>query len=338
MSRVLITGDAGFIGFHTAQRFLARGDQVLGFDGLTEYYDTQLKRDRLALLAAQPNFRHITAMLEDRAAVDAAVSDFKPDIIVHLAAQAGVRYSIEHPETYMSSNIQGTFHLLEAARAHKPKHFLMASTSSVYGGNTKIPFSETDRADSPVSLYAATKKATESLAHSSAHLWNIPITAFRFFTVYGPWGRPDMALFKFVKAIEAGEPIDVYGYGEMRRDFTYVDDLTASIVALAEQVPTTGEPVGEHDSLSAVAPYRVVNVAGGTPSGLLEFISNIEDSLGKSARKNILPMQPGDVVETYSDTRLLQDLVGKVPSTPLSMGVSRFIDWYRHYFNERGAK
>lgn len=331
MTRVLVTGDAGFIGFHTVQRFLARGDDVVGFDGLTEYYDPQLKRDRLAQLQ-NDRFTHVTAMLEDRAVLEETIRDFQPEIIVHLAAQAGVRYSIDHPETYISANIAGTFNLLETVRKHPPRHLLLASTSSVYGGNTKMPFAEVDRADSPVSLYAATKKATESLAHSTAHLWGLPITAFRFFTVYGPWGRPDMALYKFVRAIERGEPIDIYGFGEMRRDFTYIDDLVDGIVALSETVPVVGQPVGERDSLSAVAPYRSVNIAGGTPIGLIDFIDAIESSLGKKATRRMLPMQPGDVVETYADPTLLRDLIGAVPTTPVPEGIEQFVKWYRDYF------
>lgn len=331
MTRVLVTGDAGFIGFHTVQRFLAKGDEVLGYDGLTEYYDPQLKRDRLAQLE-NDRFSHVTAMLEDRDTLESTVRDFQPEIIVHLAAQAGVRYSIEHPETYISANIVGTSNLLEVARKYPPKHLLLASTSSVYGGNTKMPFAELDRADSPVSLYAATKKATESLAHSTAHLWGVPVTAFRFFTVYGPWGRPDMALFKFVRAIERGEPIDVYGHGAMRRDFTYIDDLADCIVALADAAPVIGQPVSERDSLSAVAAYRTVNIAGGTPTGLIEFIDSIESSLGKKAIRRMLPIQPGDVVETFADPRLLNDLIGSVPTTSVATGVSHFVEWYRDYF------
>lgn len=331
MVRALITGDAGFIGFHTARRLLERGDEVLGFDGLTEYYDPQLKRDRLSQLESHKRFAHITAMLEDRDVLTTAVADFRPELIVHLAAQAGVRYSIEHPEAYLSSNIIGTFNLLEVAREHPPEHLMIASTSSVYGGNTRVPFAETDRADFPVSLYAATKKATESLAHSTSHLWGIPTTVFRFFTVYGPWGRPDMALFKFVRAIERGEPIEVYGHGNMRRDFTYIDDLVASILRLSDVVPSTDAPVVAPDSLSPVAPYRAVNIAGGAPIGLTEFIHAIEQALGKAADKRLLPMQPGDVVETFADTSLLRRLTGVVPATPVGEGVQEFVNWYRAY-------
>lgn len=331
MSRVLVTGDAGFIGFHTVRRFLDRGDEVVGFDGLTEYYDPQLKRDRLAQLNSD-RFTHVTGMLEDRDILERTIHEFEPEILVHLAAQAGVRYSIEHPETYISANIQGTFNLLETVRHHPPRHLLLASTSSVYGGNSKMPFAEVDRADSPVSLYAATKKATESLAHSTAHLWGVPITTFRFFTVYGPWGRPDMALYKFVRAIEHGDPIDVYGFGQMRRDFTYIDDLVDGIVALSEIVPVTGKPISEHDSLSDVAPYRTVNIAGGAPTGLIEFIEAIEAALGKKGVRRMLPMQAGDVVETYADSSLLRDLVGAVPKTRVPDGVEQFVRWYRSYF------
>ena len=326
-----MTGDAGFIGFHLAKRLLARGDFVLGVDGMTEYYDPRLKRDRLAQIGQHDAFSHVTQMLEDRDALVDLLSDFKPDIIVHLAAQAGVRYSIDNPAAYLSSNIDGTFSVLEAAKVAQPTHLLIASTSSVYGGNVKVPFAEIDRTDAPVSLYAATKRAMEALAHSYSSLYTLPTSAFRFFTVYGPWGRPDMALFKFVGAILAGRPIDVYGNGEMSRDFTYIDDLINCIEKLIDHPPIAGVATSKLDSVSAVAPFRTVNIGGGKPVGLLDFISEIEKSLGVEAQKTFLPMQAGDMIETYADPTLLQQLVGEIPSTPLARGVRNFVDWYINY-------
>jgi UDP-glucuronate 4-epimerase len=321
MSKILVTGAAGFIGFHVARRFLDNGDSVFGVDGFTDYYDPRLKRARLDILAQHERYTHAAVMLEDKAAIDDIFAEVRPDVVIHLAAQAGVRYSIEHPQTYIDSNVIGTFNVLEACRASSPGHLLFASTSSVYGGNVKIPFAELDPADHPVSLYAATKRATEALAHSSSHLWDIPTTALRFFTVYGPWGRPDMALFKFVKAIKAGEPIDVYGHGEMRRDFTYIDDLVTGIFDLATVVPQAGLSVSPRDSISPVAPFRVVNIAGGTPVTLPAFISAIEEATQLTATQNLLPMQAGDVVETFADPQLLADLTGGIPSTPIERGV-----------------
>lgn len=334
--KILVTGAAGFIGFHLSERLLADGHEVLGFDGMTDYYDPRLKTARLALLRYSNRFSFIQAMLEDEGAIEGAVASFAPDIVVHLAAQAGVRYSIEHPQTYIDANLSGTFNLLEALRAHPVRHFLMASTSSVYGGNTDMPFKETDRTDFPVSLYAATKKAGEAMSHSYAHLFKIPTTCFRFFTVYGPWGRPDMALFKFVDAIEADRPIDVYGNGQMRRDFTYIDDLVEAITRLTEAVPLEEEPVtfeGGSDSLSPVAPFRVVNIAGGQPVELLDFITIIEEALGKTAQKNMLEMQQGDVVATFADASLLNALTGFVPQIGIDRGVRAFVDWYGAYKN-----
>lgn len=332
--KVFITGTAGFIGFHLSRRLLADGHQVCGYDGVTNYYDVALKRKRLDILKRSNAFSFVEAMLEDKPAFDEAITSFAPDVVVHLAAQAGVRYSIEHPDTYISANLVGTFNVLEAVRALKPKHFLMASTSSVYGGNETMPFFEAERTDFPMSLYAATKKATEAMSHSYAHLFKLPTTCFRFFTVYGPWGRPDMALFKFVSAIEKGEPIDVYGQGEMKRDFTYVDDLIEGIVRLIAAVPEEGNPVvadGVTDSLSPIAPWRVVNIGGGTPVGLMDFIETIEKKLGQPANKNMLPMQQGDVAETYADPGLLRTLTGFVPQTSVQTGVGNFVDWYKEH-------
>jgi UDP-glucuronate 4-epimerase len=328
--RILITGAAGFIGFHLARRLLDDGHEVLGIDGLTPYYDVALKRRRYAILHGRQNFTGLTLMLEDDAALTAAVRPFKPRIILHLAAQAGVRYSLENPRAYVDSNLIGTFNIMEAARIGEVEHLLFASTSSVYGANEKMPFEETDRADTPMTLYAATKKATELMTHSYSHLWKIPTTALRFFSVYGPWGRPDMALFKFVEAIFAGRPIDVYNNGEMLRDFTYVDDLVKAIDLLLQRPPTEGP--GDASS-SPVAPWRVVNIGGGAPYPLLDFITEIERCLGRPAERNYMPMQPGDVPATFADPSLLVRLTGYRPATPPSVGVAAFCDWYRDYYH-----
>lgn len=335
MTRFLITGTAGFIGFHLARRLLGEGHSVVGFDAITDYYDPRLKRARHALLEQFSGFRPVIARLEDEAALQRAADLAEPEIIIHLAAQAGVRYSIEAPHTYIGHNVVGSFNLLELARRVQPRHLLLASTSSVYGGGLP-PFRETDGTDWPITLYAATKKAMEAMAHGHAHLWKIPTTCFRFFTVYGPWGRPDMALFKFVDAMLAGRPIELYGRGEMRRDFTYVDDLVEAIVRLVDQVPQPGRPV-EGDSLSPVAPWRVVNIAGGEPVGLNEFVACIEAAIGRRAERHLLPMQPGDMRETHADHRLLVALTGYRPSTPLADGVRAFVDWYLDYSGASAA-
>jgi UDP-glucuronate 4-epimerase len=330
--KVLVTGAAGFIGFHVASRLLADGHQVAGYDGMTDYYDPVLKQRRLEQLLAQPGFAFTEGMLEDRELLTATAAEFGPEVIIHLAAQAGVRYSLEAPDVYVSSNLVGTFNLLEVARETKPRHLLLASTSSVYGGNEAVPFAEAERTDFPMSLYAATKKAAEAMSHSHAHIWRTPTTCFRFFTVYGPWGRPDMALFKFVAAILDGEPIDVYGEGMMRRDCTHVDDLVEGVMRLIDAVPVAGEPVldaGVADSLSPVAPWRVVNIAGGRPIPLLDFIAAVEDAVGTKAEKNLLPMQKGDVIQTCADPTLLKALTGFHPSTPVTIAAHDFVDWYR---------
>ena len=328
--RFLITGTAGFIGFHLARRLLGEGHTVVGYDAMTDYYDRRLKEARHAILAESDRFRAVVAPLEDMATLSRTAEEAAPDVIVHLAAQAGVRYSLENPRAYVDSNLIGSFNLLEVAKAVKPKHVLLASTSSVYGGNETMPFSENDRADFPITLYAATKKAMEAMSHSHAHLWGLPTTCFRFFTVYGPWGRPDMALFKFVDAILAGRPIEIYGMGEMRRDFTYIDDLVEAIVRLADLPPKLGERTGGAvDTLSPVAPWRVVNIAGGQPVGLLEFVEAIEAATGRQAERIMLPMQPGDVRETFADHRLLEALTGLRPSISVAEGVAAFVDWYR---------
>lgn len=327
--KAFVTGTAGFIGFHLAKHLLAEGHEVVGYDGFTDYYDPALKRARVAILNKQPGFSQIEAMLEDAETLGDEVGGARADIVFHLAAQAGVRYSLEHPHSYIQSNVVGTANLLEALRRTPPKHLIFASTSSVYGGNMKMPFAETDRADAPASLYAATKKAGEAAVHSYAHLFGIPSTCVRFFTVYGPWGRPDMALFKFTDAILNGRPIDVYGHGRMRRDFTYVDDLVSAMIKLGDCIPRTGEPVAPSDSLSAIAPFRTVNIAGGKPTELMDFIQAIETALGQKASLNMLDMQLGDVVATASDTALLEALLGSVPQTDVPIGVARFVQWYR---------
>ncbi len=334
--RVFVTGTAGFIGFHLARRLLADGHEVFGYDGMTPYYDVALKQARLALLSRSPSYRNRVGMLEDKAALAAAVAEAAPAIVVHLAAQAGVRYSLENPDAYVDANLTGTFNLLEAARSARPRHLLIASTSSVYGGNQKLPFAETDLTDAPMTLYAATKKAGEAMSHSYAHLWSIPTTCLRFFTVYGPWGRPDMALFKFVDAIERGEPIPLYGSGHMRRDFTYVDDLVEGVVRLIALPPRIGEPVtGATDSLSPVGPWRVVNVARGAPVELLALVDTIERAMGRKAERTLLPQQPGDLDGTAADPTLFHALAGPLGWTPIETGVAAFVAWYRNWKVDR---
>ena len=314
--RFLITGTGGFIGFHLARRLLDQGHFVTGFDAMTDYYDVRLKESRIAILERTNGFSFVKGRLEDMAALDNAAEQAEPEVIIHLAAQAGVRYSIDEPETYVDSNLKGSWTVLELARRLQPQHLLLASTSSVYGANETIPFSEKHKADEPVSLYAATKKGMEAMAHSYAHLFDVPTTAFRFFTVYGPWGRPDMALFKFVKAILNGEPIDVYGHGEMARDFTYVDDLVEAIIRLVDIAPSEQNRVvmqDVEDTLSANAPYRVVNIAGGAPVPLMDFIATVEQCLDREAKLNMMDMQPGDVPRTFADPALLRALTGYTP-------------------------
>lgn len=333
--RALITGTAGFIGFHLARHLLDAGWVVHGFDGMTDYYDVSLKRDRHALLGQHPDFTAHQAMLEDMPALEEAANAARPDLIVHLAAQAGVRYSLEAPRAYVEANLVGGFNVLEIARIHKPAHLMMASTSSAYGANTEMPFAEVHAADHPLTLYAATKKANEAMAHSYAHLWRIPTTLFRFFTVYGPWGRPDMALYKFVTAMQAGQPIELYNGGDMARDFTYVGDLIAGISALIDVTPPqadaregfTPDPA---DSLSPVAPWRVVNIGNGAPSRLGDFVEAIEAAMGQQAERKLMPMQKGDVPATWASTDLYQALTGApLPRTDLRTGVAAFVDWYR---------
>ncbi|MDC0343738.1 NAD-dependent epimerase/dehydratase family protein [bacterium] len=331
MPLALVTGSAGFIGYHVSDRLLSLGWTVIGLDCLSDYYDVALKERRHQLLAQHPGFTPVIAKLEDPGRLLDIMAQHKPDIVIHLAAQAGVRYSIDAPRTYVESNLQGTFELLEAARAHPPKHLLMASTSSVYGANTDMPYGEMDKVDTQMSFYAATKKANEAMAHSYAHLYHLPTTMFRFFTVYGPWGRPDMAHFKFTKAIFKGEPIDVYNHGQMSRDFTYIDDLVDGILGLIEAVPGD-TPVSERDSLSPVAPFRVVNIGANTPTKLMDFITAIETAIGKPAEKRMHPMQPGDVPATWAQVGLLKDLTGVSAKVTVEDGVQRFVDWYRAYY------
>lgn len=331
--RVLITGTAGFIGFHLAKLLLAEGFRVQGYDGMTDYYDVRLKHRRHAMLLQNPNFSALEGMLEDQARFDAMADAFQPDVIVHLAAQAGVRYSLENPRAYLDANVIGTFNVMEAARRLEVAHLLMASTSSVYGANTEMPFVETEKADTQLTIYAATKKANESMAHAYAHLYDLPTTMFRFFTVYGPWGRPDLALFKFVDAILDARPIDIYNNGDMYRDFTYVDDLVRAIRLLFDAVPVRPVDglVPEGDSLSPVAPYRIVNIGNSDKVRLTDFVDAIENCLGQKAERNYMGMQKGDVPATWANADLLKSLTGYRPQTDFRAGIARFVEWYREY-------
>lgn len=330
MKTALVTGSAGFIGYHLTAQLLDAGWQVVGLDCLSPYYDVTLKQRRHAMLAEKPGFTPVVAKLEDPGLLRDLFATHKPDAVIHLAAQAGVRHSIDAPRDYLEANLIGVFELLEAARAHPPRHLLMASTSSAYGANTEMPFHERQQADHQMSFYAATKKANEAMAHSYAHLYQLPVTMFRFFTVYGPWGRPDMALFKFARAMLAGEPIEVYNHGRMSRDFTYIDDLIAGITGLIKAVPGD-TPVSEQDSLSPVAPYRVVNIGASRPTPLMEYIAALEDALGIEATKIMREMQAGDVPATWADTSLLTQLTGYEPKVDVQEGVARFATWFRDY-------
>lgn len=330
----LVTGTAGFIGFHLTERLLKDGHFVVGVDGMTRYYDPELKETRHAILARSSRFNSVIGMLEERETIEKALEFGKPEIIVHLAAQAGVRYSLENPKAYIDSNLLGSWNILELAKTVEPRHLLLASTSSVYGANEKVPFAEVDRSDEPMTLYAATKKSMELMAHSYAHLYRIPTTAFRFFTVYGPWGRPDMALFKFVDAMINDRPIDIYGEGRMSRDFTFIDDLVEAIIRLIDSIPSEEHRVVSPpgiNSLSSQAPFRIVNIGGGKPVELMRFIETVEKAVGKSAKRNMLPMQPGDVPRTYAAHDLLTALTGFRPSIDVGEGVDRFVDWYLAY-------
>ncbi len=337
MTRVLITGTAGFIGFHLAKLLLADGIQVHGYDGMTDYYDVKLKQKRHAMLLQSEGFSVTEGMLEDEALLWSVAEEFKPDVIVHLAAQAGVRYSLENPRAYLDSNVIGTFNVMEAARKLEVRHLLMASTSSVYGANEDMPFTETEKADTQLTIYAATKKANESMAHAYAHLWTLPTTMFRFFTVYGPWGRPDLALFKFVDAILDGRPIDIYNHGNMHRDFTYVGDLVWGIRLLIDTPPVrpaSAEDIEDGDSLSPVAPFRVVNIGNSEKVRLLDFVDAIEDELGIKAKRNYMDMQPGDVPATWANAELLQRLTGYRPQTDIRDGIRDFVTWFRDYYDK----
>lgn len=336
MRTALITGTAGFIGYHLAQLLLDEGFRVVGFDGMTDYYDVRLKKRRHQMLLQNAHFSCTEAMLEDFSSLRDLTARERPDIIVHLAGQAGVRYSLEQPRSYIEANITGTFNVMECAREYGVDHLLMASTSSVYGANTDLPFVELSNTDMPLTLYAATKKANELMGHSYAHLWKIPTTMFRFFTVYGPWGRPDLALFKFVRAALNGETIDVYNHGNMARDFTYVTDLVRAIRLLIDIPPIApADPadIAPGDSLSPVGPYRVVNIGNSTKVPLMEFITEIEKCLGLEIGKNFMDMQKGDVPETWADATLLEELTDYKPKTSTADGIAAFVDWYRSYYN-----
>ena len=335
MRKILITGTAGFIGFHLARLLLAEGFRVHGYDGMSDYYDIRLKQRRHQILLQNPQFTATEALLEDHATLDRIADDFQPEVIVHLAAQAGVRYSLENPRAYLDANVIGSFNVMEVARRLKVQHLLMASTSSVYGANEEMPFAETQKADTQLTIYAATKKASESMGHAYAHLWSIPTTMFRFFTVYGPWGRPDMALFKFVEAILQDRPIEVYNHGEMFRDFTYIADLVQAIRLLIDTpppLPRTAEPIAG-DTLSPVAPWRVVNIGNSDKVKLLDFVDAIEQALGRKAQRTYLPMQAGDVPATWADASLLRALTGYAPKTDVKDGIAAFVAWYREYYN-----
>ncbi|MGH1462423.1 MAG: NAD-dependent epimerase [Neptuniibacter sp.] len=334
--KIIVTGAAGFIGMHVSLVLLARGDQVVGIDNLNDYYDVRLKNARLDRLTEYPNFSFHKLDVEDSAALEQLFERESPDQVVHLAAQAGVRYSLTNPHAYVDSNLKGFINILEGCRHTKVKHLVYASSSSVYGGNTSMPFSEHHNVDHPVSLYAATKKANELMAHSYSHLYKIPTTGLRFFTVYGPWGRPDMALFLFTKAMLAGKEIDVFNQGEMVRDFTYIDDIVEGVVRVLDKPAT---PNSQYDSCNpdpacSNVPYRVLNIGNSTPTPLMDYINAVESALGLEAKKNFLPMQPGDVPATNSDTSELDRLVGFKPSTTVDEGVKKFVEWYKNNYKD----
>jgi UDP-glucuronate 4-epimerase len=332
--KVLVTGAAGFIGMGVAQRLLARGDEVVGVDNVNDYYEVSLKESRLAQLQPHEKFRFERMDVADRARMDALFAANRFDCVVHLAAQAGVRYSLQNPHAYVDSNVVGFLNVLEGCRHHGVAHLVYASSSSVYGGNTKMPFAEHDAVDHPVSLYAATKKANELMAHTYSHLYGLPTTGLRFFTVYGPWGRPDMALFLFTKAILEGRPIDVFNHGLMQRDFTYVDDVVEGVVRVLDRVasPDAAYDAAAPNSATSHAPYRVFNIGNRDPVPLLDFIGCIERAIGRTAEKRLLPLQDGDVLATFADTDALNAWIGFLPSTPVERGVRHFVDWYRGYY------
>jgi len=332
--KILLTGAAGFIGMTTTLRLLARGDTVVGLDNLNDYYEVSLKHNRLARLTPHANFRFVKLDVADRAGMEKLFAEERFDRVIHLAAQAGVRYSLQNPHAYIDSNIVGFMNVLEGCRHSQVQHLVYASSSSVYGGNTKMPFSEHDSVDHPVSMYAATKKANELMAHTYSHLFGLPTTGLRFFTVYGPWGRPDMALFLFTKAILEGRPIDVFNHGNMQRDFTFVDDIVEGVIRVLDR-PAEVDPGFVSDTPdpgTSNAPYRVFNIGNNDPVPLLDFIAAIEEALGMPAKKNLLPLQAGDVPATYANVDALRDWTGFTPATPVRTGVKRFIDWYRDYY------
>ncbi len=330
--KILVTGSAGFIGHNFTLRLLKAGHVVAGVDNFSPYYDVKLKRDRSAQLEAYENFHLCEQSIEDFAKLKTLFDDFKPEIVVHFAAQAGVRYSLDHPRAYIDTNVVGSFNITELAKQVRVKHLIIASTSSAYGANDTYPFHETDRAAHPLTIYAATKRASELVAHSHAHLHNVPTTVLRFFSLYGPWGRPDMAFFLFTEHMFRGTAIDVYNHGNMVRDFTYIDDLTKAIHLLIDKPPTQGKPVSETDSLSPVAPYRIVNIGNEAPVKLMDYIKEIENNVGKPAAYNMMDMQPGDVDKTFADSSLLKTLTGFIPSTDVKTGMKLFVDWYREYY------
>ncbi|MFV8819156.1 NAD-dependent epimerase [Haliea sp. E17] len=334
--QVLVTGAAGFIGFHVCRALLARGDEVVGLDNLNDYYDVNLKEARLAQLQGTPGFSFVRCSLEDRPRLEELFAGQHFDGVINLAAQAGVRYSLENPHAYIDSNIVGFTNILECCRHQGTGHLVYASSSSVYGMNTSMPFSVHDNVDHPVSLYAASKKANELMAHTYSHLFRLPTTGLRFFTVYGPWGRPDMALFLFTRAILEGQPIKVFNHGEMQRDFTYIDDIVEGVVRVLDRPArqNTDWDAAVPDPGTSSAPYRLFNIGNNQPVKLLDFIAAIEDALGMRAEKELLPMQPGDVPATYADIAALEAAVGYRPATPITEGVSRFIDWYRAYYRK----
>ena len=337
--KILLTGAAGFIGSTVTLRLLARGDEVVGLDDLNDYYSVQLKRDRLARLTPHPKFRFVQQDVADRSGIAALFARERFDRVIHLAAQAGVRYSLQNPHAYVDSNIVGFMNILEGCRHSQVQHLVYASSSSVYGGNTKMPFSEHDSVDHPVSMYAATKKANELMAHTYSHLFGLPTTGLRFFTVYGPWGRPDMALFLFTKAILEGRPIDVFNHGRMQRDFTFVDDIVEGVIRVLDRTatPDAAYRPEQPDPGTSNAPFRVFNIGNHNPVPLLDFIACIEDAIGIKAQKNLLPLQDGDVPATYADVDALRDWVGFTPATDIRTGVSRFVAWYRDYYRVPAA-
>jgi UDP-glucuronate 4-epimerase len=332
--KILLTGSAGFIGMATALRLLARGDEVVGLDNLNDYYDVTLKESRLSRLTPHAGFKFVKLDVADRPGMESLFAAEKFDRVIHLAAQAGVRYSLQNPHAYIESNILGFTNVVEGCRHHKVQHLVYASSSSVYGGNTKMPFSEHDSVDHPVSLYAATKKANELMAHTYSHLYRLPTTGLRFFTVYGPWGRPDMALFLFTKAILENKPIDVFNHGNMQRDFTYVDDIVEGVIRVLDRTAVSNPAfnAATSDPATSNAPYRVFNIGNNKPVPLLDFIGCIENALGKKAEKRLLPMQDGDVPATYANTDALNDWVGFMPDTNVQEGVNSFVAWYRAYY------